>query len=194
MLLPFNLKQKAGHLSPPTPAIWLTQHGQDATSGPDQEAGTHGSRVQQHCLRGDEDARANDGPHNQAGATEQTHLCKTEKTKNSLNGDVPFQKTNNECEYVHHVNEKYCFWGSFDYFYLVPPPGLVSETFISVVDMWYLLNALMPKKMWHMCVLILGWLWLYVAGAKVGNSECQYSEYWHSVLWVLSYAVVFMNV
>lgn len=63
----------------------LTQNGQNATSSPDQEAGAHGSRVQQHGLRGDKDARADDGAHNQAGATEQAHLCKTEKnTKNSL--------------------------------------------------------------------------------------------------------------
>lgn len=82
----------------PLDALWLTQNGQDATSGPDQEAGAHSSRVQQHSLRGDEDARADDGPHNQAGGTEQPHLCKTEKTKNSLNEDVRFKEANNECE------------------------------------------------------------------------------------------------
>lgn len=53
----------------------LTQNGQDATRGPDEEAGPHGSRVQQHGLRGNEDARADDRPHDQADATEQTHLC-----------------------------------------------------------------------------------------------------------------------
>lgn len=108
----FNLKQKAEHLSPLPTALRLTQNGQDATSGPDQEAGAHGSRVQQHSLRGDEDARADDGPHNQAGATEQAHLGHTEKTKNSLNEDVCFKEKNNECKYIHYVNGNYCFWRS----------------------------------------------------------------------------------
>lgn len=57
----------------------LTQNGQDATRGPDEEAGPHGSRVQQHGLRGNEDARADDRPHDQADATEQTHLCQVGK-------------------------------------------------------------------------------------------------------------------
>lgn len=59
--------------------LWLTQNGQDATGGPDQEAGAHGSRVQQHRLGGNEDARTNDGPHDQADGTEQTHLGNRDK-------------------------------------------------------------------------------------------------------------------
>lgn len=52
----------------------ITQCSQDSTGCPYDETGPHGFCVGQHRLGGDEDPGANDGAHNDADATEKTHL------------------------------------------------------------------------------------------------------------------------
>ena len=54
--------------------IFVTQCRKNPTHGPYDETGSHGFHVAEHRLGGDEDPRADDGAHDDAGATEQAQL------------------------------------------------------------------------------------------------------------------------
>ena len=54
--------------------IFVTQCCKNPTHGPYDETGSHGFHVPEHRLGGDEDPRADDGTHDDAGATEQAQL------------------------------------------------------------------------------------------------------------------------
>lgn len=56
--------------------IFVTQCRKDATRRPYDETGSHGFRVAEHRLGGNEDPGADDGAHDDADAAEQAHLVR----------------------------------------------------------------------------------------------------------------------